>query len=114
MDEFIPQSCTGCREKDPWETDDLLEVTGYSYEPACLCHPLKSPNGGRFNVVYVSVCRYIRLGQSKSSPEQVAAWAQAAYEKEMEFSGDAGRAEVMKRGVLTNNHSNLQMPFELL
>ncbi len=113
MDEFIPQTCAGCRERHPWDASDLLEVTGYSYERANLEKSLKSPNGGRFNVVYVSQCRYIRLGQSKSSPEQVAAWAEAAYEKEMEFSGDKGRAEVLKNGVLTNNYSYLQMPFEL-
>jgi len=112
MEEFIPQTCAGCREKHPWDTDDLLEVTGFKYERACLCHPLKSPNGANYNVVYVSICRYIRLGQSKSSPEQVAAWAEAAYQKEMEFSGDKERADVLKEAVLTNNYFHVSMPLK--
>jgi hypothetical protein len=103
MMEFIPQTCTGCREKHPWREEDHLELTGYSYERACMCHPLKYPNGGRFNVVYVPKCRYIRIGQVKSSRDQVVAWAQAAYDEEMAFSADPKRAEVLKQCVLDND-----------
>lgn len=97
---YIPQTCSGCRAKHPWKPSDSLELKGFSYERACLCHPLKSPNGGRFNVVFVGQRRCIPLGGAKSTPEQVAAWAQEAYEKEMAFSGDTQRAEVMKATVL--------------
>jgi hypothetical protein len=63
-----------------------------------MCHKL-SPT----NVVYVNIHRYIRLGQAKSSPEQVAAWAEAAYAKEMEFSGQTWRADAVKKAVLEND-----------
>lgn len=100
MAKYIPQTCGACREVKPWKPSDCLELKGFSYERMCLCHPLKSPNGGRFNVVFVGQRRYIPVGQPKSSEEQVAAWAQAAYDKELEFSGDTNRAEVMKAAVL--------------
>lgn len=112
MEEFIPQTCSSCRAEHPWCTEDLIEVKGFSYEPMAMFAPLKSPNGGRFNVVFVSECRYIRLGQAKSSPEQVAAWAEAAYAKEMEFSGDKGRAAEIKKAVL-ENQIYFSMPFDL-
>jgi hypothetical protein len=98
MEEFIPQTCTACREKHPWRQEDSVEVTGFSYQNSCFCHPL-SPT----NVVYVLKHHYIRLGETKSSPEQVAAWAEAAYAKEMEFSGETKRAEAVKKAVLENN-----------
>jgi hypothetical protein len=98
MTEFIPQTCSGCREKHLWRPEDSLEVMGFSYEPSCMCHKL-SPT----NVVYVNKHRYIRLGQAKSSPEQVAAWAEAAYAKEMEFSGKTERADAVKKAVLEND-----------
>lgn len=97
---YIPQTCSGCRAKHPWKPSDCLELKGFSYERMCLCHPLKSPNGGRFNVVFVGQRRYIPVGGAKSTPVQVSAWAQAAYEKEMEFSGETKRAEVMKQAIL--------------
>jgi hypothetical protein len=103
MEEFIPQTCSGCREKHPWRPEDSVELTGFSYERANLEHPLKSPNGGAYNVVYVKRHRYIRLGQAKSSPEQVAAWAEAAYAKEMEFSGETKRAEAVRDCILKND-----------
>lgn len=112
MADFIPQTCSACREKHPWRPEDSLEVTGFSYERANLDRPLKSPNGGRFNVVYVARYRYVRLGQAKSTSEQVAEWAEAAYAKEMEFSGDKGRADYLKEAVLDNN-GNVYMPFDL-
>lgn len=98
--EFIPQTCASCRAEHPLEARDVLELTGWSYERACLCHPLKSPNGGRFNIVFVPIYRYVRVGQPKSGEAQRALWAQAAYDKEMEFSGEVKRAEVMKSAVL--------------
>jgi hypothetical protein len=98
MEEFIPQTCSGCREKHPWRPEDSVELTGFSYEKSCFCHPL-SPT----NVVYVKRHRYIRLGQAKSSPEQVAAWAEAAYAKEMEFSGETKRAEAVRDCILKND-----------
>ncbi len=88
MNDYIPQTCTGCRAEHPWSHKNHLEVTGFSYERSCLCHPLKSPNGGAYNVVYVMRRRYIRLGEAKSSPEEVAARAQAAYDVELTFSGE--------------------------
>ena len=104
MEEFIPQTCSGCRDKHLWRREDSLEVTGFSYEKSCLCHPL-SP----INVVYVNIHRYIRLGQAKSSPQQVAAWAEAAYAKEMEFSGQTKRAEAVKKAVLENDLSGVYL-----
>lgn len=98
MAEFMPQTCSSCREKHPWRQEDSLEVTGFSYEKSCFCHPL-SPT----NVVYVNKHRYIRLGEAKSTPEMVAARAQAAYEVEMAFSGKAARAEAVRDCILTNN-----------
>ncbi len=98
MEEFIPQTCTACREKHPWRQEDSVEVTGYSYEKSCFCHPL-SPT----NVVYVKKHRYIRLGEAKSTPEVVATRAQAAYDVEMAFSGKAERAEAVRDTILTNN-----------
>lgn len=103
MEEFIPQTCAGCREKHPWREEDHIELTGYSYQRANLEKPLKFPNGGRFNVVYKSKCRYIRIGQVKSTREQVEAWAQATYDEEMAFSADPKRAEVLKQCVLEND-----------
>lgn len=103
MEEFIPQTCAGCREKHPWREEDHIEITGYSYEKACMCHPLKYPNGGPFNVVYVPKCRFIRIGQVKSTREQVEAWAQATYDEEMAFSADPKRAQVLKQCVLEND-----------
>lgn len=103
MAQHIPQTCSGCRLLRPWTAKDTLELKGWSYERACLCHPLKSPNGGRFNIVFVPVYRYVKVGQAKSTAEQVAAWAQAAYEKEMEFSGETKRAEVFKQAVLSGD-----------
>jgi hypothetical protein len=98
MTEFIPQTCSACREEHPWRQEDSLEVTGFSYEKSCFCHPL-SPT----NVVYVSKNRYIRLGEAKSSTEEVAARAKAAYEVEMAFSGKVVRAEAVRDCILTNN-----------
>jgi ferredoxin len=103
MADYIPQTCASCRAEHPWQAKDTLELKGFSYERACLCCPLKSPNGGRFNVVFVRLYRYIKLGEAKSTPEQVAAWAQAAYEKEMEFSGETKRAEALKAAVLSGD-----------
>jgi hypothetical protein len=54
-------------------------------------------------VVYVNKHRYIRLGEAKSTPEVVAARAQAAYDVEMAFSGKAERAEVVRKTILENN-----------
>jgi hypothetical protein len=113
MEEFIPQTCAGCREKNPWHQEDHIEVTGFNYERANLEKSLKSPNGGRFNVVFIPLLRYIRLGETKSSRQQVEAWAEAAYEKEMVFSSDRERAEVLKRAVLNNNYLYVDMPLEL-
>ena len=113
MEEFIPQTCASCREKHPWRQEDHIEVTGFNYERANLDKSLKSPNGGRFNVVFIPLLRYIRLGETKSSREQVEAWAEATYEKEMAFSGDRERAEVLKRAVLNNNYFYVDMPLEL-
>jgi hypothetical protein len=103
MNEFIPQTCSGCRAEHPWSHKNHLEVTGFSYERSCLTQPLKSPNGGAYNVVYVNKRRYIRLGQAKSSPEQVAAWAQEAYDVEMAFSGETRRADAVRRCILEND-----------
>ena len=103
MSKYIPQTCSGCRATHPWKPSDTLELKAFSYERASLSHSLKTPNGGRFNVVFVGQRRYIPVGGAKSSPEQVAAWAQAAYEKEMEFSGDTKRAEVIKEAVLSGD-----------
>lgn len=103
LSEFIPQTCASCRAEHPLEKRDVLELKGWSYERANLEKPLKSPNGGRFNIVFVPIYRYVRVGQPKSSPEQVALWAQAAYDKEMEFSGEAKRAEVFKAAVLSGD-----------
>lgn len=98
MEEFMPQTCSSCRSKHPWRQEDSVEVTGFSYEKSCFCHPL-SP----INVVYVKKHRYIRLGEAKSTPEVVAARAQAAYDVEMAFSGKAERAEVVRKTILENN-----------
>ena len=98
MQEFMPQTCSSCREKHPWRQEDSLEVTGFSYEKSCFCHPL-SP----INVVYVNKHRYIRLGEAKSTPEVVVARAQAAYDVEMAFSGKAERAEIVRKTILENN-----------
>lgn len=97
---YIPQTCSGCRAKNPWRAKDTLELKGFHYERGCLCHPMKSPNGGRFNVVFIPQYRYVKVGEAKSSEEQRAAWAQAAYDKEMAFSGEVERAEAMKKVVL--------------
>jgi hypothetical protein len=98
MAEFMPQTCSSCREKHPWRQEDSVEVTGFSYEKSCFCHPL-SP----INVVYVNKHHYIRLGEAKSTPEVVAARAQAAYDVEMAFSGKEARAEVVRKTILENN-----------
>ena len=100
MADYIPQACAGCRAEHPWTAKDTLELKGWNYERACLCHPMKSPNGGRFNLVFIPLYRYVRVGEAKSTAEQVEAWAQAAYEKEMEFSGETKRAEALKALVL--------------
>ena len=95
MAEFIPQTCTGCRVKHPWRAEDCVEITGFSYEKSCFCHPLDP-----MNVVRCAIYHFTRLGQPKTSPEQKAAWAEAAYAKEMAFSGDKERAEHLKARVL--------------
>lgn len=103
MEDFIPQTCGRCRAEHPWTKAETLELTGFEYERANMLAPLKSPNGGRFNIVFVPVYRYRRIGQAKSTAEQRAAWAQAAYDKEMEFSGETKRAEVFKAAVLSGD-----------
>lgn len=100
LSEFIPQTCASCRAEHPLEERDVLEVKGWSYERMNWEKPLKSPNGGRFNIVFVPIYRYVRVGQTKSSEEQRALWAQAAYDKEMEFSGETKRAEIFKAVIL--------------
>lgn len=100
MADYIPQTCAGCRAEHPWTPKDTLELTGWNYERACMCHPMKSPNGGRFNLVFIPLYRYVKVGEAKSTAEQVGAWAQATYEKEMAFSGETKRAEALKAMVL--------------
>lgn len=95
MAEFIPHTCTGCRAKHPWRAEDCVEITGFSYEKSCFCHPLDP-----MNVVRCAIYHYTRLGEPKTSPKQKAEWAQAAYEKEMAFSGDADKADELLVRVL--------------
>ena len=97
---------------NPLEARDVLELKGWSYERANLEKPLKSPNGGRFNIVFVPIYRYVRVGEAKSTPGQVAAWAQAAYDKEMEFSGETKRADVFKAAVLGGD-PDVQVSYKL-
>ena len=98
--QYIPQTCTACRAAKPWKPSDCLQIRGFSYERACLCHPLKSPNGGPFNVVYVPIFTRTAVGLPRPGRAEVELWAEAAYKKEMEFSGDSERAQTLKDAIL--------------
>jgi hypothetical protein len=82
--EKIPFKCTSCRQSNPWRWEDEKEIVGYSYEPMCFCHPL-SPT----NVVRIAQHRSV----IQSSPfKKRNAEAQAAFNKEMAFSGNYAEA----------------------
>ena len=95
MTEIMPQTCSSCRAHNPWLVEDHVQVTGFSYEKMSFSFPL-SPT----NVVRVNHWRFIRLGQSKPEASVRAAEAQAAYEKEMAFSGDTEQADWCKKRIL--------------
>lgn len=92
---LVPQTCTACRLAHPWRVEDHLEITGFVYEAVSL-HNILSPQ----NVLRVTQYRIVRLGESLSSPEQRAAWADAAYETEIAFSEDRAMAEELRQRVL--------------
>jgi hypothetical protein len=95
FDLFVPQTCTGCRQKNPWRIEDHLQVVGFSYDRSCFCHPF-----GPDNVVRGARYRYIRLGETGPDHSVRVAEADAAYEKEMAFSGDKEKAEGLRARVL--------------
>jgi len=98
MEDILPQTCSSCRSRHPWLVEDHVQVTGFSYERMSFSFPL-SPT----NVVRVNHWRFIRVGQSKPEPPVRVAEAQAAYEKEMAFSGDTYWANWCKNRILQDS-----------
>jgi hypothetical protein len=95
MLEIMPQTCSSCRLHKPWRVEDHVQVTGFSYEKMSFSFPL-SPT----NVVRINHWRFIRLGEPQPEASVRAAEAQAAYEKEMAFSGSVEEAACLKARVL--------------
>jgi hypothetical protein len=96
MSDLVPHACLSCLERNPWREEDHVQVTGFSYERMSFSFPL-SPS----NVVRVNHWRFIRVGEAPPAPSVRAAEAQAAYEKEMAFSGDVDWANWCKNRILS-------------